>query len=285
MKISVIFVTPQKHAYELIEAKAKALASSDLAKKGYLGQSSPVLSLVGFHLNDEKAFDNLTSRIYSLSQKNDALILIADGQSTMEIVTPFREALHCFKADMTLAHQGRMSENFLRGIVSSAIGEFARFTSFFNDHKYEKILLLPTKIFKMSAFDRLISISKKDVSPDEPIKEIESCIKEIRSTMSPKNYKRFKGMPQYLVDENRLYYEYGHEHHARAETKSPPHNLICALNSRFRFGRKYDDRRHFNVSVERPKTSISGYFTTCHCETSRFSSDTHLNVFPNNYIS
>ena len=285
MKLTIVVVTPRKEAYDLVEGKAKAIASSNVTKKGYLAERNPTTSIVGFLFQDEKAEEQLTSRILSFSERSDAIILVADGKKTMEAVAPLREALHCFQADFSFVHEEKTSENFLRAIISDAVSEFAKFTSFFNDHKYEKIFLLPTKIFRMEAWRKLVAISTKEISLDNSVDEIQGCIKSIRNKMSPKRLGDIRNRVQYFVDENDFFYAYGHERHARPETKTPPHSLTCGLNSRFRFGRRYDDERHFNVSVERPKSPIAGEFTTCHGQIDPHSSETHLNIFPNNHIA
>ncbi|HBF30797.1 hypothetical protein [Rhizobium sp.] len=284
MKLAIILVTPRKEAYDLIEAKSKAISASNIAQKGYLSKSKASASIFGFHFHGEKALTQLTERILTISEKVDAIILIADGHKVMQDVTPFKEALHCFLTDLSFAYEAGTSENFLRATISDAVSEFVKFTSFFNDHKFEKIFLLPTNIFKLNAWRDLVKISKKEMTVENPVDKIQGCIKLIRNKMSPKRHGDSKDRTHYFVDDNGFFFSYGHEKHARPETGNPPHHATCDLNSRFRFGRKYDHERHFNVSVERPKSPIKGEFTTCHGETYSFSSDTHLNIFPNNHI-
>ncbi|ODS52021.1 MAG: hypothetical protein ABS40_19235 [Agrobacterium sp. SCN 61-19] len=67
MKLTIVVVTPRKEAYDLVEGKAKVIASSNVTKKGYLAERNPATVIVGFLFQDDKAGEQLTSRILSLS--------------------------------------------------------------------------------------------------------------------------------------------------------------------------------------------------------------------------
>ena len=99
----------------------------------------------------------------------------------------------------------------------------------------------------------------------------------------PKDRTGRKAAIKHIVDDNYHAYEYGKEEHARMATGSP-HKTSCYISGRFRFGKRINSLRHYNVSSV-DKNTISGNFHDCHHDNHEVRSVTHLNMFSNDYFA
>ena len=106
-------------------------------------------------------------------------------------------------------------------------------------------------------------------------------IEQLKRRQQPK--KASSRPKKYLVDDAGKYFEYGFERHARVETVIPPHLIQCGLNSEYRFGRRFDRERHFNVSLGRDER-LTFTFADCHGGAQPRSEVSHANIFPNDFV-
>lgn len=96
---------------------------------------------------------------------------------------------------------------------------------------------------------------------------------------------RKKSKCKYIVDERNLYFSLGREKHGLAETKKEDgHDIMCYLNSIFRFGLRINTPEyHFNVCGDEKKNTIQEDLVNCHND-SIHKKDTHFNIFSNDFI-
>jgi hypothetical protein len=102
----------------------------------------------------------------------------------------------------------------------------------------------------------------------------------LRERQTPKVESSYR--TTFIVDDEQRYYEYGKEKHAKSDTKIPPHAELGSVAGTYRFGKKYDPERHFNVSLQ--KGEIGGSFGDCHDTPTVVAPCSHINMFPNDFI-
>jgi hypothetical protein len=100
----------------------------------------------------------------------------------------------------------------------------------------------------------------------------------MRNRQRPKRESSYS--TSYIVDDDQKHFEYGKERHAQPAS-GPPHQKLCALSGIFRFGKRYDSGRHFNVSLS--SGLIGGSFDDCHDAAVGITARTHINMFPNDF--
>lgn len=144
------------------------------------------------------------------------------------------------------------------------------------------IMLLPYRVFKC---DALPGLGKKlrEMSIEGKFKSVvDSFVGSINERRSPKR-KDGSRAEKYYIDDANYYFQYGHEQHGAAATGGA-HSESCSIEKSFRFGFRIGDNRHYNLSREGGRP-VSDDFLGCHdLEPLRRESNTHLNVFPNNFF-
>ena len=88
-----------------------------------------------------------------------------------------------------------------------------------------------------------------------------------------------------MLFRSQLHFSLGKENHARHGTKSP-HNLLCDISAKYRFGCRIDEFTHFNVCYEKSSENrLTVNLENCHGEWKVYKNRTHLNIFSNDYIT
>jgi hypothetical protein len=118
---------------------------------------------------------------------------------------------------------------------------------YFEDEKYRKILLLPLRNFDASELDTLKSLFSPCVAVSGFQPQLEAALSELRKRQRPKTQR--SSQATYLVDDQWRHFVYGKERYAQIETACPPHVPYCELAGKSRFGARYDERRHYNISM------------------------------------
>jgi hypothetical protein len=177
--------------------------------------------------------------------------------------------------------EGKSIHNYLGMVLSKVVRAFAAYSVRFDDQKARKLLTLPLRNFRSSELRQLHSLFKNGVIPGGNFSNsLDEILKALRERQKPKvetNYRR-----TFVVDDLARYFEYGREIHAQLETGVPPHNYLCAVTGSYRFGKRYDSTRHFNVSLQEER--ISGTFADCHDVRADRSPCSHINMFPNDFF-
>jgi hypothetical protein len=175
------------------------------------------------------------------------------------------------------------THNQMNMMLSKTAKSFNVFYRYFSDQKFAKLMLLPLRNFRAQELVKLRGLFHAGVASATFPKELGDRIADLRKRQTPKKYSTYQTV--YLRDDAGRYFSYGMERHSQVESQVPPHSSECGLNSCFRFGMKYDETRHFNVSEERPREQISGEFRDCHGDLRTVPPQSHINMFPNDFIA
>jgi len=94
---------------------------------------------------------------------------------------------------------------------------------------------------------------------------------------------RSKYPHRYFKDDSGHHFRYGFEEHSRFETGGD-HGIVCHLNGLFRFGRRLEEQRHFNVTDGTSDDDrITAVFENCHSQSVNIADRTHVNMFSNDF--
>ena len=102
-----------------------------------------------------------------------------------------------------------------------------------------------------------------------------------RSRQRPKRKSSYDD--EYLVDDEKKHFRLGHERHSRADT-GLPHVRLCRLSNLYRFGRSFDNRQHYNVSMDKDIIVMDGDYPNCHGERMSGKGQPYLNMFTNDFF-
>jgi hypothetical protein len=207
-----------------------------------------------------------------------AVLLVDDRLS--DIVPELGRIFFVVKFDNNLG--GMSIHNYFNKWLPPLAKTFSFFASEFGNEGRRKLFLLPLRNFHADELQAMADVFMSGV----PLKGLPLAISQfygkLRNRQRPKTVKT-KDKASYLIDDKERFYSYGPEHHAQPETKNPPHGRDCLFASRLRFGMRYDYGRHYNVSIE--DGLIAGSFNDCHGAESAISNCSHINMFPNDYMT
>lgn len=125
-------------------------------------------------------------------------------------------------------------------------------------------------------YDSLKSIHTIDIS------NIAAAIKKIKDDC----YKKVPDVSpgRVFVDDNLNNFVFGHEYHSKQGTSTQDgHGVLCTISSKYRFGHRLDEYRHFNVQKKNGK-KISGNFYNCHDTLESIKDKSHINMFTSDFM-
>jgi hypothetical protein len=278
MKIVIAVATAESALRAFLASNRNKVVPPESVAKGYLREKPARFSIQMLAVNSETPSAKLGEWLASLAETADGLILLID-ESLRHLVIDFEDAYFVVGLE---PYPGRFLQNYVRSIIAPVLKHFAAYSQRFDNFRNRRVFLLPLDIFQASDLNLLRThLTKTKMQPGLG-SNLDKLIAALNRRGSPKTRSRFRHI--YLVDDRPLWYRYGPEQHAIIETTVPPHHDKCRHNSRFRFGRLYDDRFHHNVDNDSRPTKVHGKFMTCHGQIFAAKGVSHLNVFPNGYI-
>ena len=153
-----------------------------------------------------------------------------------------------------------------------------------DDHIRLQALLLPIRSFQSENTQRLLTtIVNYEGYPDFS-SELSQAIGGVIAKHRRPRRSRERGRERIFVDSREFAFKFGLERHGRADTADPPHNILCGLSAAYRYGIRFDDERHYNVTDYRNPT-LSAEFSNCHGLNETFNSVSHVNMWPNDFCN
>lgn len=173
-------------------------------------------------------------------------------------------------------------QNFFSKHFSSWMKNFSEIAKAGGNQKQRTMLLLPVNAFDAEELRELPKALKNHATEGRFIRILQSYFASMGGRQNPKR-KGGGDESKFYVDDQRHFFQLGLEEHAEAG-ELPPHDFFCRAGKFLRFGISIKDKRHFNVTEERPKDRIHVSLENCHGEMDRYGPKTHLNIFPNGHI-
>jgi hypothetical protein len=208
----------------------------------------------------------------------DGLIMLIDD-ARRDLAADYEDAYFVVGVP---AYPGKVLQNQFRSTIAPILRHFTALSQRFDNLRNQRALLLPLEIFlagELVALRTRLTTNKMIPGLGE---DLDRLLLALNQRARPKVRQRFRQV--YLVDDRPLWYRYGPERHGVVETTMPPHHEKCWHNSRFRFGRLFNDRLHHNVDDDSKPTRVFGNFVTCHGGHFGATGESHLNIFPNGYL-
>lgn len=268
-------VTSSEDLSNIVGRKKESLVSANFKKKSRdLGLNLSIGSLYKASLEDVMN--------YFIDHANDTAggIVILDEEYRQDFS---KLSPGLFLSYLSITSHKPNYQNILSAAYSNSLRSFLPLYERFIQGQYQKILMLPEENFFAPEKNTFFHSMLKGDTKRSCVEDIDIYLRDMRKRQNPKRSSTYN--TTYYVDDQDNYFEMGLERHARPETRCPPHSIRCELNSKYRFGNKLDDSKHFNVTSEKEKEYISGVFTNCHGDRELLPSRTHINMFPNDYYS
>lgn len=209
----------------------------------------------------------------------DAVILLVDS-SLENMIAEVRNSF--FTVILEVPHKIENLQNFLRQKLSKPLRNFSFLIEEMQDSDTEQVVILPLRNFVGNDLQTLARICRDDASKSTFSGNVTDQIALLKNRKQPR---RKSDRPTiYIIDDDKKYFSYGKERHARLGTGAP-HVIACVISGNFRFGRRIDSWRHYNVSCGSGDTThISGSFLDCHNSQHEVKSSSHLNMFSNDFF-
>jgi len=173
-------------------------------------------------------------------------------------------------------------QNFTQSISARVLRQFGQLLSLFERGDDSRLLTLPMRNFDGDDFRELIRLCWEANQDQNFIQAVEGQLVALRRRERPRRRSEYRHV--YAVDDRGRFFRYGLERHSRYATGGL-HTPVCDIAGRFRFGKKIDSERHYNVSeTEGDNTRIEGDFTDCHGDVYAVKKEEYLNMFANDYF-
>lgn len=218
--------------------------------------------------------DEIARSLLSASRHSDYFLLLIE-RSCAGMVVGVKSAPLVSQFDITVGSSPR-------NLINSLTGRSLRSLAVIIACKDEELMRLPLRNFVASDLRRLADWCHQHAVVQDFAENFERLMKKVRGRVRPRRHSLYPA--RYAVDDDEKLFVYGKERHARPDTGAP-HNACCEIQATFRFGRRVDRERHFNVSTgERDVTSIKGRFPNCHDEDQLVLKTTHINMFCSDFF-
>lgn len=278
MRVVIAVATADARLRTYLAGNRNIVVPPDIANRGYLQEKGTRFSVQILAVDPQTAPAEIGAWLRRIAVASDGLILLIDD-ALRHLVSDYEDAY--FVAGLP-DYTGRILQNQVRSAIVPILRHFVSYSQRFDNFRNQRVLLLPLEIFLAADLDTLRArLTAQKMAPGLG-GDIDRLVAALNQRAGPKTRRRFRRV--YHVDDRPLWYHYGPERHRVVETTMPPHQEKCWHNSRFRFGRLYDDRLHHNVDNDSKPTQVHGNFTTCHGSVFVAGGQSHLNVFPNGYV-
>lgn len=278
MRLNIVIATPDQNLRNFAGIRKEKLVPDGVHANSYLRRPECQFRINALKIDNNSKIEDVTANFLELSPTSDGFILLIDDAFS-HLADGVRDAV--FVVPFQGSYPGKITQNRIGAILAPTLRHYAHLGQRLGDGKFRKILLLPLEIFVAVELKKLRNLLTRDnIKPGfgERLDTLLSCF---RDRQVPKNRATYPD--KFIRDDRPLFFHYGYKEHSFVE-KHPPHTPTCVLNSDFRFGCRYNGRRHFNVSEEHSDHKVSGDFLSCHGQRVTVSKRTHVNVFPNGFL-
>ncbi|WP_018896462.1 hypothetical protein [Rhizobium sp. 2MFCol3.1] len=277
MTVNILVVTSSDELHRHVGIKKLTVFAKDVREKFSDIFRSCNISSVKVR-NDQVTADVLNQYfIKYLDELEDVILIVEDriAHNLGDLGTS------CFLYIYDSELGGGNIHNYLGRVLPRLIKAYSYFSKLFDAEATRKMFLLPFRNFEAEDLRKLRRFFAGGVVLPGFEDNIDLFAKNMRQRQQPKTTS--KSSKQYYIDDKDRFFSYGLERHAVPETSIPPHNHHCILNSYTRFGKAFDRRRHFNMSLA--TGLITGSFPDCHGDKVPRKNVEHVNIFPSDHIA
>ncbi|HEX8466738.1 MAG TPA: hypothetical protein VF620_02910 [Allosphingosinicella sp.] len=275
MSLVIAFVTGAAAVLETVTEKRAALLPNEVRASGFadLGGIEPVVT--AFDTNRGK---NVGSLLDWLDWEDASGVVLLTDDSLPDLVGLLGDQFNVHR--FTPPAYGAKTSNQLTATIAKCLRAYKYLAVRFADAKYQQIFRLPLRNFDAPDIERMRTLCR-DMTQRNYGREIDALLRDMRKRQLPKRASDYEDL--YYVDDAGKHFEFAPEHHAQADTAMPPHNVLCIIANRLRFGQWFDGTRHYNVSREN-SASMVGTYPDCHDADTPHKKRTHINMFTNDFF-
>lgn len=275
MSLIIAFVTDASVVLEAVARKKAALLPNEVRANGFaeLGGIEPIVT--AFDTNRSKNVDSLLDW---LDWEDASGVVLLTDDSLADLVELLGDQFNVHR--FTPPAYGTQPANQLTATISKCLRAYKYLATRFEDAKYQQIFRLPLRNFNAPDIERMRALCR-DMTQRNYGREIDAVLRDMRKRQLPKRASDYKDL--YYVDDAAKHFQFGPEHHAQADTLMPPHNILCIIANRLRFGQRFDGTTHYNVSREK-NASMAGAYPDCHGVGKLHKKHTHINMFTNDFF-
>lgn len=209
--------------------------------------------------------------------QNEGVILLIDDLTVLHSLSEvIRSSCFVYFFD----GKNSTSKNNLSRMLTLAIKRYLAIYSYFSKRNDRAVLSLPFRNFKNQALECLY---QNFINENTDLNKFFKNVNVLKKCRKPRRNTTYA--QKLLFSDHLYFFEYANEKHARVAT-GEPHNNLCVLSGRFRFGCALDESQHYNMYKESGSgTRSAPSLKNCHnCDVTPVSK-THANVFPNDYVT
>jgi len=274
MKISVILATKNRLAVKLFLTRSAQILNGDFLPKTLQGR-------VTFEANvydpgrEEKS---LAEFLLENSGEADAVAVLLDAPLAHNA-----DQLHpaIFIGQIDLTSYIPNVQNLLSGQAARLLRNFGFLLIDLEDSTHFQAAVLPLRNFDAKELREFSVLCRDSASDGEFGARASALIRQLVARRGPRL--RSKYPHRYFKDDVGHHFRYGFEEHSRFETGGE-HGVVCHLNGVFRFGKRLEEQRHFNVTHGvNDDDRITVVFENCHSQRVNIVDRTHVNMFSNDF--
>lgn len=208
----------------------------------------------------------------------DAVAVLLDRRYE-NMASSFRTAF--FFGAVDLSEYIENIQNTLSGVASKLLRNLGHLLVVLQDSTGFQAAALPLSNFQANELVELVDSCRTLALEGNFQREMKACVELLKRRRGPKRRSDYPGL--YFKDDQEVHFQYGYEEHARYETGGT-HLIACDLNGLFRFGRRLEVQRHYNVSRgPGDDDRITATFHNCHGVAVNIANRTHVNMFSNDF--
>lgn len=276
MNVLVCLISSLGNVAEVVARQRERLIPQDLFKKK--GPDYPVNFKVSVY-NPNKESISFEKFLLREAKTSEAVILLVEEIHSC-LVVPIENAVFAATFDVKDERVSNF-KNFFGNYFSQLFRNFFVVKTLMDDAEKLQAMILPLRNFDAPALREMARLSRENSRCANFTLPLEVQLAEIVKLRVPR--KKSKSPLKYFVDQKGKHFVYGYENHASIDT-GKPHVAACEFNGHFRFGKRIDPRRHYNVSFgDGDTTHISGDFPDCHGVVHTVPKKSHLNMFANDF--
>lgn len=280
MRLLIIVATPDPDVERVILQRREGLVPAPARDQVSRFLHGARLSISCFLGQPSSTHESFVSHLKNLLTSEVQGVVIAIDRSISHLVGALQNVCFVFRYDSE--KEIKSPANFFGAKFAAILANYVNFARRFDNAKDRKLLTLPLRNFDARELRDLRALCADPGGERRFAEDLDQQLKALRQRQKPKRYSDYEHV--YIVDDQGKHFALGRERHARADTRQPPHNDICALGKDFRFGRRFDADAHFNVSMGREDQRMTGMYFDCHGDARSGERRTHLNMFANDFF-
>lgn len=278
MKLNIILISTDDVLVSKFGTEKDALIPKAVLGKGAYKNISPSFDMIAYRPNFGESLATFLSRKVDDTSIDNILFLV--DESYLHLLDGFNQSFFFYPFSMDDLGN-RSHGNFIAQSMAKLLRAFSIVHNHMNDATGISLMGLPVRNFKSKELAEIAEICNQWYKINDFSSKLQTSLSHLKKRRRPAP-RTGKKAPKFIIDDNENLFELGKEKHAQIETGAP-HVFFCYASGHFRFGKRIDARKHYNVSKATGR--ISGDFSDCHGEECVVKPTTHINMFSNDYIA